>query len=391
MQSMSGAALKAQLSLIQFKCTRDFLSSILRNSLKSKYAYECGLVHLQRFLANKYPKYNIETILQPLLNNEINVYTLLDEFISYLLNINPCFRPNSIKLYTAAIRSFLAYHDIDVVPSKFKRKVKMPKAYREDEEAIDVSDIRRILLSCNNRRLKTYLLVLASGGMRAIEGLAIRVRDIDFSVNPSKIHIRKEYAKTRTGRDIYISDEAAVYLNQWIEWKYNNIEQPRKKNENDLVFTVYSTNDPMVLYVKILREFQKLLAIAGLDERKEDVRSRRKITFHSLRRFTKTVLSDQVGQDYSEWFLGHARSPYYTKKEIDRREIYATKCMKYLTFLDYTSLEARGKSIEAKLQEKDREIYSIKEKYEQDLKEMREDMETRFQQILARIDIGKVH
>ena len=44
----------------------------------------------------------------------------------------------------------------------------MPKLYREDE-ALDASDIRKILLSCNNRRLKAYLLVLASGGMRAIE------------------------------------------------------------------------------------------------------------------------------------------------------------------------------------------------------------------------------
>ena len=42
--------------------------------------------------------------------------------------------------------------------------------------------------------------------------------------------------------------------------------------------------------------------------------------------------------------------------------------MKYLTFLDYTTLEARGKGIEAKVQEKDREIYSIREKYKQDLK-----------------------
>jgi hypothetical protein len=38
----------------------------------------------------------------------------------------------------AGLRSYLAYYDIDVVPSKFKRKVKMPKAYREDEEALDV-------------------------------------------------------------------------------------------------------------------------------------------------------------------------------------------------------------------------------------------------------------
>lgn len=131
----------------------------------------------------------------------------------------------------------------------------------------------------------------------------------------------------------------------------------------------------MLLYDKILREFQKLLTIVGLDERKENVQHRRKITLHSFRRFAKTVISDQVNQDYSEWFLGHSKSPYYTKKEPDRRQIYATRCMKYLTFLDYATLEATGRSIEAKLQEKDREIYSIKEKYEQDLREMREEME----------------
>ena len=157
------------------------------------------------------------------------------------------------------------------------------------------------------------------------------------------------------------------------------------------VYTVKGVPNPRHLYVKIVNEFEKLLAIARMDERKEDgLGRRRKITLHSLRRFVKTVISDQVGQDYSEWFLGHAKSPYYTKKEIDRRQIYATKCMKYLTFLDYATLEATGKSIEAKLREKDREIYSIREKYEQDLKAVREEMENKFQQILARIDIGKV-
>ena len=45
----------------------------------------------------------------------------------------------------AGLRSYLAYYDIDVVPSKFERKVKMPKAYREDEEALDVQDIRKSL------------------------------------------------------------------------------------------------------------------------------------------------------------------------------------------------------------------------------------------------------
>jgi integrase len=145
----------------------------------------------------------LETILKPLSKNEMNVYELLDNFISYLLSINSNLTPTSLKLYVASIRSYLAYYDIDVIPSKFRRKVKMPKVYREDEEPLDVNDIRKILLSCNNQRLKTYLLVLASGGLRAIEALAIRIKDIDLSVSPTKIHIRKEFTQTKVARDIH--------------------------------------------------------------------------------------------------------------------------------------------------------------------------------------------
>ena len=36
--------------------------------------------------------------------------------------------------------------------------------------------------------------------------------------------------------------------------------------------------------------------------------------------------------------------------------------MKYLTFLDYTTIDSVGKSIQAKLSEKDREIQAMKEK-----------------------------
>jgi integrase len=186
--------------------------------------------------------------------------------------------PSSIKLYIAAARSYLSYYDIDIIPSKFRRKVKMPKLYREDEEPFDVSDIRRILLSCNNRRLKAYLLVLASGGIRAVEVLAIRLKDIDFTVSPTKIHIRREYSKTKTARDIYISDEATQYLKQWINWKYDNEHRPRIKDADDLVFTVYRTKSPTTVYVKVLTEFEKLLSVVSLDERKDGKQRRRKIT-----------------------------------------------------------------------------------------------------------------
>jgi integrase len=129
-------------------------------------------------LDEKFPTTTVESILQPLIRNEINVYELLDNFVPFLIKLK--LAVNSITLYMTAVRSYFAYYDIDVIPSKFKRKAKTPKVCREDEEPIDAKDIRKILLSCNNRRLKTFILILASGGMRTKEALAIRFQDIDF-------------------------------------------------------------------------------------------------------------------------------------------------------------------------------------------------------------------
>jgi integrase len=128
------------------------------------------------------------------------------------------------------------YYDIDIIPSKFKRKVKIPETIVEKQEPIDATDNRKILLSCNNRRLKAYLLILASGGLRAVEGSAIRIKDINIKVKPTTIHIRAEYAKTRVGRDIYISEETTGYLKQWLDWKYCE----RSLGPNDLIFNIFS-------------------------------------------------------------------------------------------------------------------------------------------------------
>jgi len=299
--------------------------------------------------------------------------------VSFLLNEN--LSPNSISIYVTAVKSYFAYYDIDIVSSKFKKKVRLPKNHREDEEPLDASDIRKILLSCNNRRLKPFLLVLASGAMRGMEAASLRIKDTDFSVVPTKVHIRKEYAKTRVGRDVYISNEATESLKEWIDWKYRDRKRQRLtplKSDNDLIFSktkfgkdreeaqAFQTA-PQSIYQKIRMEFNSILKTVKMDERKEDM-LRRRVTLHSFRRFVMTVISDQVSKDYSEWFLGHVKSPYWTMKEPQKRQIYAQKCMKYLTFLDYSELEATGKNIELKLEEKDKQIKELikkQEKFEQ--------------------------
>jgi integrase len=356
-----------------FPKVKAFLDTIGRNSVKTRKNYSTCLVHFQDYLNQIYPDFSLETIIPALSRNEIDVYNIIDKFIGFELSKSEAkVSPQSINVFLIGIKSYFSYYDIDIIPSKFRRRVKVPKTYREYELPIDVNDIRKILLACNNRRLKSYFLVLASGGMRATEAAAIRLKDIDFSVNPTKVHIRKEYSKTRVSRDIYISDEATRYLQDWIKWKYRIKKyKPKKMDPDDLLFVLAGKTKSTFFdsaYANIIKEFQKILDIAGLNERKEGSK-RRKVTLHSFRRFVKTVLSDQTNRDYSEWFLGHFGSSYYTKKEPERREVYA-KCMKYLTFLDYSTLESTGKNIEAKMEEKDKEIHKLN----LEMNKMREDM-----------------
>lgn len=153
-----------------------FSDSISRNSKSSKDTYAAGLTHFQRFLdlGDKNHYHTLQGIIKPLKTGEINIYELLDEFVSYLLGLKNgndermCISARSITIYLAAVRSYLDFNDVEIVTRKFKRMVKVPNLYREDEQAIDTSDIREILLSCNNRRLKPYLLVLASAGLRVL-------------------------------------------------------------------------------------------------------------------------------------------------------------------------------------------------------------------------------
>jgi integrase len=313
---------------------RDFLNSVARNSQKTRQLYLIGLSHFQTFLttSDKYSGYSVEGVLRPILKKQIDVYFVIDNYVSYLVSKHENkLSPNAILSYVASVRSYFLYHDIDIVQAKYKRRVKLPKNHREDEEPIDASDIRKILLSCNNRRLKAYLLVLASGGMRATEALAVRDMDCDFSVKPTKIHIRAEFAKTRVSRDVYISDEATIFLKEWLDFKYRQKgTYTIERSDRNLVFGKQRRSvNPQILYGKIRDEFIKILDAIKMSDKKEGM-LRRRLTLHSYRRHAKSVISTQAGQDYSEWFLGHSKSPYWTVKEQERRTTYKDKIMPYL-------------------------------------------------------------
>jgi integrase len=271
----------------------------------------------------------------------------------------------TIRNYQIAAKSYFEYCDVEIVDSKYKKRVRLPPIYKEDAEAIDANDIREILNHCDNKRLKAYLLVLASGGLRAAEALAIREKDIDWSginfaeptptdkLKAACVHVRKEFSKTKVARNIYISNEAARYLNEWLEWKYRlQGTGSRMAGKDDLIFArVRQKGHHSGLYNKMAVQFKRALIKAGYGSRKEEgVYKRRNITFHSFRRFAKTTIVNRArNSDCSEWFLGDAKSTYYTNKAAQLREIYEQDCMQFLTFLDFKSMEEIGKDIRSEL------------------------------------------
>ena len=88
----------------------------------------------------------------------------------------------------------------------------------------------------------------------------------------------------------------------------------------------------------------------GKGSREDGNERRRQITLHSFRRFVKTTISDLGYFDFSEYFIGHAESTYWTKKDSDKAEIFR-KVESYLTFLNIHQLERQGADIQTKVEE----------------------------------------
>jgi integrase len=337
---------------------KEFLNSVGRNSEQTKKVYTFALAHFETFLLTQ--GYNLETLLTALGNKKLSVYSILDRFVGYLYDRDTRLSSSAIILYLAAVRSYLERYDIDIVPNKFKRQVKLPKNYKRIKEPLDAKDIRAILQACNNSRLKAFLLVISSSGLRAREATTLRNCDIDFSQSPTKIHILAENTKTRQERTVYISTEATNELKQFIDSKYGN-QHDYMEHPNDLVFSLHNKEvNPKYTYNTLNKHFHNILRKINRDKRKAGQTIRREISFHSMRTFVKSVIGTQTNSDFSEQYLGHSYSTYWNIKESERRELYL-KCLPYLTFLDYPTVENIGKSYENKLQERDKELSNLRQ------------------------------
>jgi integrase len=359
--------------------------------------YGYRLNSFDSFVSSKYHT-STDNLIKQIKEGHEDPYKVLSSYVAYLQG-NRHLSPHTLKQGLITAKNLLEYNDVDISPRKFKLKVKLPKVVRKSKEALDKQDIVNILNSCSDIRLKTYVMLLAATGMRAVEALSIRIKDIDFKASPVKLFVRGEYTKTKVDRTIFLTQELSKQILDWLEYKYRTRRvchrddshktiteyKTPKKDQNDLVLAVHRAT-PGSLYLELSGAFGKTLDRIGMGIREEpsgvvNVQSHnnniangddhnrirfnhRKITLHSFRRFVKSTISDLGHSDFSEWFIGHDGSTYYRKKESEKAEIFR-KVEPYLTFLDFAKLEAKGADVETKLQDKDKQIEALIKKQEQ--------------------------
>ena len=355
----------------------DYLSTISAMSRQTTKEYAIRLNSFRKFILSHYDGRNtVDNLLIKIKEGSENPYSILSNYVAYLLNSNNISNL-TLKQRVVTAKNFLEYHDVDISPRKFKLKVKLPRVVKTTKAALSKEDIVDILNSCSDIRLKTYVMLLASTGMRAVEALSIRIKDVDLQSNPPKLFVRGEYTKTKSDRTIFLTSEMSRQISSWIDYKYRKrricyskinktITQYRTpdKKGTDLVFAVYqsiSGPNPKNLYIDLVDSFGKTLDRIGKGAREDGNERRREITLHSFRRSVKTTISDLGYQDFSEYFIGHSGSTYWTKKESEKAEIFQ-KVEPYLTFLNVHQLERQGADITSRVDELEELNQSLRER-----------------------------
>ncbi len=375
--------------LKEYTRVQRFLKDIEKR--KTKHVSEVALAHFETFLF-KNPKlgFNTDSIIEHLKQNKEDEelrYNILNEFKHYLLACG--LSANSIGNYMSHIRAYFRKNFISIDSGIFKDVVKLPKIIRQNEDGLDIEDVRNILLKCNDLRLRTFIMFLSTSALRSeSEAITLRWSDIDISVSPTRIHVRAEVTKTGVARDAYLTEEATEQLIQWKEFKYRKREKPKRTpiyNKNDMVFSVLGEKSPDGIYLTLRRQLKKLLD-----------KNLSKTTFHDFRSFVRTTIANLGYEAFSLGYIGHALnsdSTYYKMKEKGRRQFYKEKIAPSLKFLDYSKIVVAERDTRAKLlaveKDKDEQLRILREEIRQLREDVQSDMERRIKQITLEQSLPK--
>jgi integrase len=234
-------------------------------------------------------------------------------------------RPSlSQRQVLCAVRVWLEENRIELSHRFWKRLSKRIKGNRPltQDKIPSKSEFKGILSHLDSKGRALYLL-LASSGMRIGEALMLKIGDIDFTHEPTRISIPATYTKTKNSRITFCSGEAKEAILAWLKFrpKYLEIAAKRsgryiKKIEGENRIFPFEHGTAMQVWEHALQK-------AGLAMRDNETD---RLIFHPhvLRKLFRTELG-KISVDSAEILLGHSgylTDSYLRLSEEDLEKFY---------------------------------------------------------------------
>lgn len=196
-----------------------------------------------------------------------------------------------LKVYFSKLRVIFHYEGFKIHPQDIKDNLIWKKRIHEERHALQMSEIRQILAVAKPLKRAFYIVQLSTGA-RPGEMLQAKKQDFDLSTSRIKITIHPENTKTRSGRSVYLTKEAASHV----------LPILKRKKDDERVFGKH--NDPIIAEKSESKLFSRYCDDVGFTERYHS-NNYRKITLYSFRSFFFGKCADAHREGYAHKMVGH--------------------------------------------------------------------------------------
>jgi integrase/recombinase XerD len=336
------------------------------------------------------------------------------------------------------IRFFKWLYSSDIEPAKRPKPpvVENIQQLKRKEKSIynptdmwTTEDDLLFLKYCPSKRMKCFHMMAKDTSCRPHELLKLRIKDVTFKITPDKYQYAELIVNGKTGSRALVLIDSIPYLKDYLDH-----EHPQPGNPNAILLSGDRKSFGRSIGIQALESlyrryqkelFPKLLEYPNvLPEDKPKIRELLKkpwnpyILRHSSLTEKSKILKEHILRQHAGWSIGSQMPQKYlhyfgnesneslleaygivkSGQQIDQLRPkqcpncmepnkqdsrFCAKCRMVLTY------DAYSETIEEK-QHKESEVNELREKYEQDMVAMREEMEDKFKQILAKIDTANL-
>jgi integrase len=339
------------------------------------------------FALQKYMKYLKIDNPDDLLKYQDNPKFIQNQIIDYLIHLkNP---PISLRYATRSqyLAAIMTYYDLNEV---ILNKKKIYRYLGEEEKPIENrgytrEEIAKMLDVCDER-VKALILLLSSTGVRIRAIVDLKLEDLT-SIPNFDLYRVKVYSDSKQSYFVFITPEASKAINTYLSYRERYGE--RLTSKSPLFRDQFDRNDPDSIHnVKPLklraveRLISRTIEKSGLRtvERQTElqhgehgrIRKDVRLTTGFRKFFDTQLIYADVRPAIKEMFMGHSiglDDNYFKPSENDVLE-------EYLTAVDWLTIneENRLKRQVKELTKKQDEIEIMKERHEQEMNTMREQM-----------------